>query len=603
MEKKYSIWSHYRFMYERLWGYDYKLVLLSVLESIFKAVKPFIAVLLPAFIIGLLEQGVDTKNLVIHCFIMFLCSGIIYGIADYLEQPNWTNYIFVRLDKFWTEIFHKSAHMDYALYEKEEVQNGQGKATEGLNSNWVGVEGFYHQNVSLLTSVIGLVIYSVVLTNVHPLIVVFLLGLSLIQYIFHYISAKYEEKNRPEQARRFRHQKYLFDQSADVKNGKDIRLFQLQHWLTELFVKYNKEYRKQLSKNERLFYLYDFVGLVLNLVRDGICYAYLIHLLTQGMDISQFVLYLGVVSGFGSWFQQISDQIANLSRSTKLISHYRKYMDMQDIYMHGEGKEIEVEYGVPFDVLFEHVSFVYPGSDKRVLDDISFELKKGEKLALVGVNGAGKTTLVKMLCGFYRPTGGRILINGTDITELNIEKYFEQIAVLFQDSVLFSYTIAENIAGQKSELIDREKLQEVLEKSGLLEKVSELPKKADTFIGKDVEQEGVQLSGGQIQKLYLARALYKDSHLLILDEPTAALDAIAESEMYEKYAELTSGKTAVFISHRLSSTRFCDKIFFLEDGKIKEMGTHEELLDKNGSYAEMFRVQSQYYVKEGAVCQ
>lgn len=603
MKKKYSILSHYRFLYGRLWKYDYELMLLSILESVLRAIKPFIAVLLPAFIIGLLEQGIEVKGLVVNCFVMFLGAGLIYGIADYLEQPNWTNYIFVRLDKFWMETFLKSTNMDYALYETEEVQNRFGKATSAMNSNHVGVEGFYHQNVSLLSSVIGIILYSLVLANVHPLIVLFLLGLSLIQYIFHYISAKYEEKNRDEQARRLRHQKYLFDQSADIKNGKDVRLFQLQHWLTELFIKYNKEYRKQLSKNERLFYLYDFVGLVLNLFRDGICYGYLIYLLIEGMDIGKFVLCLGVVSGFGNWFQKISDEIANLSRSTKLIYHYRTYMDMSDIYMHREGKEIEVESGIPFDVVFEHVSFQYPGSEKKILDDISFSLKKGEKIALVGVNGAGKTTLVKMLCGFYRPTSGRVLVNGIDITELNIDKYFEQISVLFQDSILLSYTIAENIAGQKREFIDREKLQRVLEKSGLQEKVSELPKKADTFIGKDVEQEGVQLSGGQIQKLFLARALYKNSQLLILDEPTAALDAIAESEMYEKYAELTSGKTSIFISHRLSSTRFCDKIFFLENGKIKEKGTHEELLSQNGSYAEMFRVQSQYYVKEEAGCQ
>lgn len=603
MEKKYSIWSHYRFMYKRLWKYDWKLVISSILESVLNAVKPFVAVLLPAFIIGLLEEGVDTKTLVISCLVVFVGAGMIYAIADALEQPNWTRYIFVRLDKFWTELFLKSVYMDYALYETEEVQNGQGKAAGAINNNNTGVEGFYHQNVRLLTSIMGIIGYSIVLANVHPLVVIFLLVLSLIQYVFHYISAKYEEKNRDEQSRRYRHQHYLFDQATEVKNGKDVRLFQMQHWLTELFVKYNTEYRTQLSKNERLFYLYDFVGLVLNLIRDGICYGYLIYLLNQGMNISEFVLCLGAVGGFGSWFQKISDEIANISRSTKLLCHYRSFMDRADVYMHGDGKEIVMEEGVPFDVVFEHVSFKYPGSEKAVLEDVSFELKKGEKIALVGINGAGKTTLVKMLCGFYRPTSGRVLINGIDITELDIEKYFEQISVLFQDSILLSYTIAENVTGQNVDQIDRDRLQKVLEKSGLWDKICQLPKKEYTYIGKDVEQEGTQLSGGQIQKLYLARALYKESHLLILDEPTAALDALAESEMYEKYAELTAGKTSVFISHRLSSTRFCDKIFFLEDGKIKEMGTHEELIERNGSYAEMFRVQSQYYVKEEALCQ
>lgn len=601
--KKYSIWSHYRYLYSKLWRYDSKSFLLSILECILRAAKPFIAVVLPAFIVGLLEQGVEVKALVFSCLGAFLVSGILLGVTECLVQPNWTGYIFARLEKFWTAILYKCIDMDYVLFEKEEVQKDINNACNAISSNRDGVEGFYHQNVNLFSSILGITIYSLLLMEIHPLLILFLLGLSMIQYFFHQIAERYEEKNRDEQSRCYMHQQYLFKQSADVKNGKDVRLFQLQDWLTSLFLKYNKEYQKQLSKNERLFYVYDFVGLVLNLFRDALCYGYLIYLLTQGMSVSKFVLYLGVVGGFGSWFQQISTAVAELSRYMKQINHYRDFMGMKNVYLRDEGKELNPQKCIPFDIVFENVSFMYPGTEKPVLEHISFHLKRGEKIALVGVNGAGKTTLVKMLCGFYKPTSGRILINGVDITELNIEKYFEQVSVLFQDAILLSYTIEENITGQPSEQIDKERLWNVIEKSGLKEKIESLPKKEETFIGKDVEQEGVQLSGGQIQKLFLARALYKESHLLILDEPTAALDAIAESEMYEKYAELTSDKTSIFISHRLSSTRFCDCIFFLEDGKIKEMGTHDELLQKGGSYAEMFRVQSQYYVKEEELCQ
>jgi ABC-type multidrug transport system fused ATPase/permease subunit len=190
------------------------------------------------------------------------------------------------------------------------------------------------------------------------------------------------------------------------------------------------------------------------------------------------------------------------------------------------------------------------------------------------------------------------MINGIDIMELNCEQYRELISVLFQESVLLPYTIAQNVTGQVDEEIDRERLWAVLRQCGLADKIETLPRKENSFIGKDFEEDGIQLSGGQIQKLFLARALYKRSCMLILDEPTAALDAMAESEMYEQYSTLVEGKTSVYISHRLSSTRFCDRILFLENGQIAESGSHQELMEQDGRYAEMFRVQSQYYTEE-----
>ncbi len=603
MEKKYSVWSHYRYLYSRLWKYSRKLTFQFIGEVIGNALKPLMAVLPPAVIVGLLEQGADMKTLVLACLLVFAVSGLINGVAVWLEKKNWMAYIYVRLEYFWSKLIEKCIDMDYVLYEKEEMQNALNKACEAIGYNEGGLEGVYHHSTTLFGSVMGLIVYSLILTKVHPLIVAALLLLSVIQYVFHRIAERYERKHREEQAVRDRHQTYLFNQATDVKNGKDVRLFQLQSWLTNLFVHYNKEYQKQLSKNQRLYYLYDFVGLTLNLIRDAVCYGYLIYLLTEGMSVGEFVLYIGVVGGYGTWFCQISDAVSRLSRCLLEVNYFRSFIDMENVYLREEGKELPVEEGVPFDIVLDDVSFQYPNSDRVVLEHISVHIKKGEKIALVGVNGAGKTTLVKMLCGFYKPTSGHIYINGVDVTELNIEKYFEQVSVLFQDSVLLSYTIAENVTGQISEEIDREKLWRVLERSGLAEKIRALSKEENTFLGKDVEQEGILLSGGQIQKLFLARALYKDTKFLILDEPTAALDALAESEMYEKYAELTKDKTSVFISHRLSSTRFCDRILFLENGRIVESGTHEELLKKGGSYASMFKIQSQYYVKEELQCE
>ena len=249
---------------------------------------------------------------------------------------------------------------------------------------------------------------------------------------------------------------------------------------------------------------------------------------------------------------------------------------------------------------FKNVSFRYEEKGEDILKDISFSIHPGEKIALVGNNGAGKTTLVKLLCGFYHPTSGDILIGGHSIETLNLDEYHDLLAVIFQDINTIPVSIASNVSGRVEEETDMRKVHECLLRAGLWKDVEVLDRKELTSLTQSFDPDGIQLSGGMMQKLMLARCLYKDAPMLVLDEPTAALDPIAESNMYEEYKTATREKSALFISHRLASTKFCDKILFLENGKIIETGTHDELLAKKGKYAEVFEVQSQYYT-EGAM--
>ena len=221
----------------------------------------------------------------------------------------------------------------------------------------------------------------------------------------------------------------------------------------------------------------------------------------------------------------------------------------------------------------------------------------GENLAIVGLNGAGKTTLVRLICGLLDPTEGRILLNGTDVRLFNRSELYQLFSTVFQQFSVLDVTVAENIA-QTSENIDYEKLKRCTEEAGIDKFIEELPQGIDTHVGKNVYLDGILCSGGQLQRLMLARALYKDGAILVLDEPTAALDPIAENDIYMKYHEMTNGKTSIFISHRLASTRFCDRIIFMQNGEIYEEGTHESLLEKDGAYAKLFEVQSRFY-REG----
>ena len=248
-----------------------------------------------------------------------------------------------------------------------------------------------------------------------------------------------------------------------------------------------------------------------------------------------------------------------------------------------------------YELRLDHVSFRYPSAETDTLHGIDLTVHPGERLAVVGLNGAGKTTLVKLLCGFYDPTEGRVLLNGEDIREFNRQEYYTLFTAVFQKFSVLEATLEENVA-QTREGIDEARVRECLEKAGLTERVAALPDDLKTHIGREVFEDGVLLSGGEMQRLMLARALYKNAPILLLDEPTAALDPIAEAEIYEKLNDMVGDKTAIYISHRLSSCKFCDEIVVFDTGKIIQQGAHETLLaDESGEYAQLWNAQAQYY--------
>ena len=346
-------------------------------------------------------------------------------------------------------------------------------------------------------------------------------------------------------------------------------------------------------KAERKYLPADMTEAVLTMARNGIAYVYLISMvLKEGLGVPEFLLYFTAVTTFTTWVMGILQQVTKLHEQSLDISRVREFIEYPEPFRFEEGESVPKADG--YELKLEHVSFRYPEAEEDTIHDLNLTVRPGEKLAIVGLNGAGKTTLVKLLCGLFDPTEGRVLLNGKDIREFNRREYYGLLSAVFQEFSILDVTVAENIA-QTNRNIDYDRIRDCIEKAGLTKTIHELPNGLDTHVGREVYLDGVLFSGGQTQRLMLARALYRDGPILMLDEPTAALDPLAENDIYMKDNDMTAGKTSLFISDRLVSTRFCDRIIFVADGRIAEEGTHESLLALGGEYAKLFEVQSRYY--------
>ena len=480
-------------------------------------------------------------------------------------------------------------------YEDPELKLLREKACNAVSCNNAGVEGLLRAVSAFGTGVLGLFVYMVIAGSIHPVILLLLFGLSVIGAFCNSLPDWYENKIRDENARDEMTMQYIDRLSDDAISGKDIRVFGLQKWIIGKYGNAIKNTRRRNAKKNSIAFAGKSLETILTAGRDLICYLYLISQLKNGMSLTMFVFYLGIIGGFSTWFAQVSDSFAKMKYCSVHITDFRNFLNLDEDA--GE-KKIPKNQFKTVEVVFDHVTFCYKGAEKPVLHDISFSLKSGEHKALVGLNGAGKSTLVKLISGLYLPTKGTVYVNGIDTRELDREAYYRHESAVFQDTFTLAYSVAENVA--LNEQWDEEKVWECLEKAGLSQKVTALPQGLSTNLGKELSQDGVRLSGGETQKLLLARALYRDPSIILLDEPTAALDALAESEIYEIYNRTLADITALFISHRLASTRFCEEILLLSDGRIAECGSHEELMEQKGKYYELFLVQSKYYGEGGA---
>ena len=467
-------------------------------------------------------------------------------------------------------------------------------ASHAMSGNAEPSEHIWETLTLLLGDIAGFVIYLLLLVRVEPVMMAgeipdpeFWEGCTL--------EAELDEEEEREYTAKL---SYIQKKSESINLAKDIRIFGLGGWLEEIYDSTMRLYEGFILRRERVQLLGNLADVALSVARNGLAYWYLLNMaLDQGLSASEFLLYFSAIGGFANWITGILNDSMTLRREALDLTSIREYLEIEEPFCFAGGKQLPKAHS--YELRLENVSFCYPKATKNTIDHMNLTVHAGEKLAIVGLNGAGKTTLVKLLCGLLDPTEGRVLLNGQDIRQLDRREYYRLFSAVFQDFSVLSASVAQNIS-QQAQGYDVEKINRCIEQAGLTEKISQLPQGIETKVGREVYEDGVLFSGGQTQRLMLARALYKDGGILLLDEPTAALDPIAENDIYLKYDEMSKGKTSLFISHRLASTRFCDRIIFLENGGICEEGTHEQLLQQGGGYAKLFEIQSRYY-KEGKV--
>lgn len=593
---KFSMARCIGYMLSLAWNHRKSVIGVSILLAIVSVVLNLVQLYVAPQILERVEQQATMGELLGTIALFSAAIFLLMTARSYIDKNTMISRCYIRT-KIIKSMARKSCKTSYPNQKDpafRKLLNGASAATGG---NSEATENVWTTLTDLLTNVLGFIIYLMLLSELNLILAAIVVATTVLGFFVGKYLRGWGWRHREEWNTHRNKIQYVASEAEDLAFAKDIRIFGLKNWMEELYDGAVRLLDDFAARREKVYLWADLLDLVLSFLRNGIAYLYLIsYTLRNGLPASDFLLYFAAISGFTSWVTGILSQVTQLYKECLEISTVLEFIEYPEPFRFEGGRPIPVSDS--YELTLENVTFRYPGTEKNLFENLNLTIRPGEKLAIVGLNGAGKTTLVKLLCGFYDPTEGRVLLNGIDIREFNRQDYYGLLSAVYQDFSLMDTTIAENIAVQ-SEDIDEKRVRDCLRKAGLMEFVDSLPQGLESHVGRDVYLDGILFSGGQTQRLVLARALYKDGPILVLDEPTAALDPIAENDIYMKYNEMTTGKTSLFISHRLASTRFCDRIIFLADGKIAEEGTHIELLALDGEYAKLYEVQSRYYQEGG----
>ena len=614
--KEYGKWSNTLYVLGKCREYRSCVLWIALLGIICNSVLSYYFGFFGKLVIDLAGSGLVYNEKVTRLLVIVLAGGLIAGLlqlgSSFSGSRTWYQYIEVRMHVI-EERVARALGMNYEFLEKPETLDIHERACQATGGNNYGVEGMMHGMETLAVNLTTVIVTLVSVMALDIRLVLVLIVLAVMQYGYFVFCIRNDKKKVWDQlGGTWRQINYMERVTQDFDYAKDIRLFSQQDFLLKKQQKIFENRWKKFDYHQNLWFSHAVVVNITFLIGKAAIYGALFYaVIKKDMTVGNFTLFFALAMAFSQSLIEFLRRFGDFGRASLEVDDFRSFMELD---MEGsvasdaastsesaqKNKELrELPKATAYTIVFENVSYRYPEAEEYALKNLNLKLEAGEKLAVVGLNGAGKTTMIKLLLRLYEPTEGRILLNGTVIRSYRREDYYKLFSPVFQNVEVLAFPIAENVSMKQTENTDIDKAYSCVAEAGLQEKIDSLPKGILTELLKVVDEEGVDFSGGEKQKLALARALYKNAPIVVLDEPTSALDAIAEQRLYQSFDKMIGEKSAVYISHRLASTRFCDKVAMFKGGEMIEYGAHEELMEQNGEYAHMFELQAQYYQEEG----